>query len=227
VRVERSPALIITADDYGYHPSYDEGILEAAGAGAVDAVGAMVLRPGIDPEALLRTGVEIGLHLELPPGGPSDRAAGVAALRDQLGRFEELFERPAAYLDGHHHCHARGAAAAALAAEVAARGLPVRSVDAAHRAMLRRVGAMTPDRLVGRTSEEAEAALPAVLRPVVEDGGELPTGVTEWMVHPGHPDSASGSDYDLAREEDLDLLLSLSLEPTLSAARLGHLAALA
>jgi hypothetical protein len=26
------------------------------------------------------------------------------------------------------------------------------------------------------------------------------------MVHPGHPDSASGSSYDLARQEDLSLL---------------------
>jgi len=226
VRVERTPNLIITADDYGYHPSYDEGILEAAGAGGVDAVSAMVLRGGIDPEALLGTGVEIGLHLELPPGGPGDRASAVAALREQLERFEELFGRPAAYLDGHQHCHARAAAAAVLGGEAAARRLPVRSVGAAHRAMLRRVGAMTPDRLIGRTSEEAEGALPADLRPAVEGGGELPPGVTEWMVHPGHPDSASGSGYDLARGEDLDLLLSLSLDPTLSAARLGHLAAL-
>jgi hypothetical protein len=92
--------------------------------------------------------------------------------------------------------------------------------------MLRHTGAMTPDRLVGRTSEEVEAALPAELRPAVEGSGELPDGVTEWMVHPGHPDSASGSGYDLAREEDLDLLLSLGLEPALSAARLGHVAAL-
>lgn len=220
--MEPSPTLIITADDYGYHPSYDEGILEAAGGGAVDAVSAMVLRSGIDPEALLGTGVEIGLHLELPGEGES----GVAALRDQLERFEKLFGRPAAYLDGHHHCHARGAGAAAIAGEAAARRLPVRSVGAAHRAMLRHAGAMTPDRLVGRTSEEAEAALPAELRPAVEGTGRLPPGVTEWMVHPGHPDSASGSGYDLAREEDLDLLLSLGLEPTFSAARLGHVAAL-
>jgi predicted glycoside hydrolase/deacetylase ChbG (UPF0249 family) len=230
VRVGRGPTLIITADDYGYHPSYDRGILEAAGARAVDAVSAMVLRRDIDPESLGATGVEIGLHLELPSpaSGESsaDGDAAVTALREQLERFEELFGRPAAYLDGHHHCHARGAAATELARAAAARSLPVRSVDSSHRAKLRRLGAMTPDRLVGRLSEEAEAALPEELRPAVEEGGELPPGITEWMVHPGHADSNSGSGYDLAREEDLDLLLSLSLEPTLSAARLGHVAAL-
>jgi hypothetical protein len=30
--------------------------------------------------------------------------------------------------------------------------------------------------------------------------------VTEWATHPGHPDSQSGSSYDIARREDLSLL---------------------
>jgi chitin disaccharide deacetylase len=218
-------ALIVTADDYGYHPSYDGGIVEAAGAGAVDAVSAMVLRDKLDPGRLLGTGVAIGLHLELPReiDDEDDLAAGaVEALREQLARFEEVFGRPAAHLDGHHHCHARCGAAADIAREAAVRGLPVRSVDEPHRALLRRLGVATPDRLVGRLSEEPEAALPPELRRAVEEGAELPPGVTEWMVHPGHADPGTGSGYDHAREEDLDLLLSLSADPALSAARLPH-----
>src|SRR5436190_52649 len=132
------PGLIITADDYGYARGYDEGIVEAAGAGALDAVSAMVLREGIEPKPLLGTGTEIGLHLELPPE---------ATERDRAGRR------------------------------------------------------------------------------AVEDGGELPPGLTEWMVHPGHRHPESGSGYDQAREEDLDLLLGLGLDPALSAARLTHAAA--
>ena len=58
--------LIITADDYGYSPRYDAGIVEAAGAGAVDSVSVMVTRDGLDPGPLVETGVEAGLHLELP-----------------------------------------------------------------------------------------------------------------------------------------------------------------
>jgi predicted glycoside hydrolase/deacetylase ChbG (UPF0249 family) len=226
-----APALIITADDYGYRPSYDRGILEAAAARAVDAVSALITRGGLEPEPLVATGVEVGLHLELSAEvvrrHRAGRCAGEAALgelQDQLDRFEALFGRPAAYLDGHHHCHAHPGLGAAIAREARARRLPVRSVGPRHRRLLRSEGVPTADRLVGRSTEEGEA-LPAELRRVVEGGDELPPGVTEWMVHPGHADPASESRYDLARERDLDLLLSLRLDPSLAAARLSHAAA--
>jgi predicted glycoside hydrolase/deacetylase ChbG (UPF0249 family) len=213
-------ALIITADDYGYRPSYDRGIVEAARAGAVDAVGAMVSRDRCDPGPLLETGVEIGLHLELagwaggalaPPGhraGPHERERAVGELVAQLARFEALFGRPPAYLDGHRHCHAAPGLAAAMAQAARERGLPVRSVDAAHRRTLRCIGVPTPDRLIGRL-DEREPALPAELREALEGDERLAGGATEWMVHPGHPDRDSESSYDRGRGEDLELLLEL------------------
>ena len=227
-----SGTLIITADDFGYSPRYDEGIVEAAGAGAVDSVSVMVTRNRLDPEPLLEVGVETGLHLELPReltegerAGARERAAALRALAEQLESFEAAMGRPPAYLDGHHHCHAHAGLAAPVARAARQHGLPVRSIGAGHRRILRREGVATPDRLIGRYSEEAEAALPAELQPVVDSAGELPSGVTEWMVHPGHADPDSGSGYDLAREEDLDLLLSLCLLPALRGARLTHVAA--
>jgi hypothetical protein len=60
--------LIITADDYGYSPAYDRGILEAAQGGSVDAVSVMVNPKDLDPEPLLNTGAEVGLHYVLPFG---------------------------------------------------------------------------------------------------------------------------------------------------------------
>jgi predicted glycoside hydrolase/deacetylase ChbG (UPF0249 family) len=222
-------ALIITADDFGYSPRYDEGIVEAAGAGAVDSVSVMVTRNRLDHEALLETGVETGLHLDLPleltegeRAGPRERDTALRLLDEQLEAFEATVGQAPAYLDGHRHCHAHAGLATAVAREARERGLPVRSIDAAHRRLLRREGVATPDRLIGRYSEEAEAALPAELQPVVDGDDELPSGVTEWMVHPGHPDPESGSGYDLAREEDLDLLLSLCLLPALRGARFTH-----
>src|SRR5215212_4037563 len=101
-------ALIITADDYGYSPRYDEGIVEAAGAGAVDSVSVMVTREPLNPGPLLATGVEVGLHLELPEeltagprAGPGERDAALRGLRDQLEQFESSMGQPPAYLDGH------------------------------------------------------------------------------------------------------------------------------
>jgi chitin disaccharide deacetylase len=226
-------ALIINADDYGYSPRYDEGILEAADSRAVDSVSAMVTRERLEPEPLLATGVEIGLHLELAPelteGERAGRPAREEALREldrQLRAFEAAFGCPPAYLDGHLHCHAHPGLATAMARRAAERRLPARSIDAGHRRILRREGVATADRLIGRYSEEPEGALPVELRPVVDGEGELPRGITEWMVHPGHPDPASGSGYDRAREEDLDLLLSLCLLPALAGARVTHTVAL-
>lgn len=185
-----------------------------------------------DPAPLLAAGVEIGLHLELTgrsgeggggeaPAGAAERGAALAALADQLARLAASIGREAAYLDGHHHCHADAELAAALGAEAARRGLPVRSVSAAHRRVLRGLGASTPDRLVGRLSE-AEPVLPAELEPLVAGRGGLPSGVTEWMVHPGYVDPGAGSSYDAGRAEDLSLLLELAGRDDLRALRTTH-----
>lgn len=203
----REPVLIITADDYGYGPGYNRGILEAAGAGAIDAVSAMVGRGWCHPGPLLDTGVEIGLHLELPGAEP----------RAQMERFESLFGRLPAFVDGHHHCHARVDTSEALARLAAEHGLPVRSVDESHRRLLRRLGVPTQDRLVGRM-RPTEPALP----PVLAQGQPLPPGVTEWMTHPGHRDPEAGSSYDSAREEDLKLLLTVSGVPGARLPRRTH-----
>jgi predicted glycoside hydrolase/deacetylase ChbG (UPF0249 family) len=195
-----APQLVITADDYGYAPPYDAGILEAARAGAVDAVSVMVLRDP-DPDPLLATGLRIGLHLE-----PRD----IAPLAAQWERFEALFGAAPAHLDGHKHCHAEGAGAALEVARLAReRAVAVRSVSARHRRLLRRRGVRTCDRLLGRIGEH-EPALPVEIGAWLE--GRPPKGSSEWMVHPGH--AGGGSSYDRGREQDLELLLELAARPS-------------
>jgi predicted glycoside hydrolase/deacetylase ChbG (UPF0249 family) len=192
--------LVITADDYGYWPSYNEGILAAVEAGAVDSVSAMTERHHCDPDPLLETGVEVGLHIEFE-GRWGPRSAGPArtALRVQVDRFVDLFHRWPAYLDGHHHCHARPELATPVMQAAQQMGVPVRSVSRDHRQWLSERGIPTPDLLIGRMTS-SDPVEPAELR-------ELPRGVTEWAVHPGYPDQGSGSSYDLARREDLDLVM--------------------
>jgi chitin disaccharide deacetylase len=190
------PRLLITADDYGYSSEYNLGLLEAAEAGAVDAVGAMVMRGWCDPAPLLAAGVEVGLHLEA--------AGGVEV---QLARFDRLFGRPPQFIDGHHHCHADPGLEEEVIDAALRVGARVRSIDERQRRRLREAGIPTPDRLIGRLSA-AEPALPPEVA-AVEGGSSPPPGLTEWMIHPGRADPGLGSAYDEEREADLELLLRL------------------
>lgn len=217
--------LILTADDYGYSRRYDEGILTAARAGALDAVSAFATREALGPEPLLATGVEVGLHLDLGAPATAARADEVTreraegAAREQLRRFAERFGREPAYLDGHHHCHARGGLGVMISDLATEHDLPVRSVDARHRRLLSCRGVRTPDLLVGRLVE-GEPVVPAELA-----SDALPeVAVIEWMVHPGYADAAAGSDYDAGREEDLAILLEWT--PPEKLRRASHGAAL-
>jgi hypothetical protein len=191
--------LVITGDDYGYWPSYNDGIIEAIEMGALDCVSAMVERDYCDPKPLLESGVEIGLHIEFEGRwGPRSGAPARTALQVQLDRFVDLFGRWPSFLNGHKHCHARPELATPVFQTAKQIGVPVRSVNPDHRQWLRERGIDTPDLLLGRTRSNEPAEPPEIRKP--------PPGVTEWAIHPGHPDSQSGSSYDIARKEDLALL---------------------
>ncbi len=193
-------ALIITADDYGYWPTYDEGILAAIEAGALDAVSVLVDREHCDPQPLLESGVELGLHIDFEGRhGSRSGPAARTALGVQMDRFTDKFGRWPSFLNGHHHCHARPELATPVLQTAQQIGIPVRSVNPDHRQWLRERGIATPDLLLGRLLS-SEPSDPPELR-------SLPPGVTEWFTHPGYPDPASGSDYDQARREDLDTLM--------------------
>jgi predicted glycoside hydrolase/deacetylase ChbG (UPF0249 family) len=214
--------LIITADDWGYSERYNAGILEAAEAGAVDAVGAMILRPACEPGPLTGSGVEVGLHLEVPEG--SGEAELPELPRRQSAMFESTFGRAPAYLDGHLHCHVTAPLAAAVEDLALELGVSVRAIDAEHRLRLRERGIGCVDRLTGRMGED-EPALPRLVAMAME-ARSLPSGVTEWIVHPGHADPEAGSRYDAGRAEDLEVLLELARDDFLAAARTTHAAAL-
>jgi predicted glycoside hydrolase/deacetylase ChbG (UPF0249 family) len=191
--------LVITADDYGYWPSYNQGILEAIGMGALDCVSAMVDREYCDPAPLLESGVEIGLHIEFEGRwGSRSGAPARTSLRVQLDRFVDFFGRWPSFLNGHKNCHARPELATPVFQTAQQIGAPVRSVNPDHRQWLQERGIDTPDVLIGRMRSN-EPAEPPELR-------NLGRGVTEWVTHPGHPDAESGSSYDIARQEDLALL---------------------
>lgn len=208
-----SPApasLLIVADDYGYSERCNDGILDAARAGAIDAASAMINRPDCVAVPLLETGIQIGLHIE--EGGPAK----------ELGSFRALFGRDPGHLDGHHHCHAGGSLEREVTEVARLLGIRVRAVDEAHRMRLQRAGVRCAERLIGRIHED-EPVLPAEIASLDQagggQGGGLQPGLTEWMVHPGYADSKLGSSYDAAREEDLAELLRLAAAGSLAGVR--------
>jgi predicted glycoside hydrolase/deacetylase ChbG (UPF0249 family) len=219
---DQAAHLIVTADDWGYSARYNDGIEEAARAGAIDAVSVLVLRPACDPPSLLQSGVEVGLHLELPESG--SRREVLDAPRRQAEAFTRMFGSPPAYIDGHHHCHAALPIATATEDLALELRVPVRAVGEDHRFRLEERGIASPDRMVGRMHER-EPALPRLLADALEEEA-LPWGTTEWVVHPGRSDPDSGSRYDRGRVEDLALVLQLADHETLAGARATHRVAL-
>jgi predicted glycoside hydrolase/deacetylase ChbG (UPF0249 family) len=190
--------LVVNADDLGYDPEIDRGILEAHARGIVTSATAMVETPfaAAALAAAPRT-LGVGLHAVLEPSLRRDAAE--AALRRQLARFEELRGVPPTHLDSHKHAHARPEILAAFGAVAAERALPVRALDDAMREALGRWGVATADAFLGDasrrpawTTDELLAALAAV--------GE---GVTEIMVHPGHPPSHARTSFGAEREVEL------------------------
>ncbi len=194
--------LIVNADDLGYDPEIDRGILEASRRGIVSSATAMVDTPfaarALDaaPPTL-----GIGLHAVLDPVLP--RPAAEAELRRQLRSFERLRGAPATHLDSHKHAHRSPAILEAMAAVAVEHSLPVRALDAVMRAALRQKGVATAEHFLGdarlRPCWTAERLLEAL--------ESLPEGTTEIMSHPGYAPSSARTSFGQEREVELAALL--------------------
>jgi chitin disaccharide deacetylase len=133
--------LVVCADDFGQSEPIDAGILSLARAGRLGAVSCLPLGPALarDLPALLATGVDAGLHLDLTEGlggspaaplggvilrayfGALDGAALAAQVIAQLDAFLRLAGRPPAFVDGHRHVHQLPQVRSALLAELTRR----------------------------------------------------------------------------------------------------------
>jgi predicted glycoside hydrolase/deacetylase ChbG (UPF0249 family) len=195
--------LIVNADDLGYDPEIDRGILEAHASGIVTSATAMVETP-FAAEALRAApaSLAVGLHAVLDPAGGAGEAE--AALTRQLKRFLALRGQPPSHLDTHKHAHAAPGPFAALVRVALAHRLPVRSIDASMRAALRAAGVRTADAFLGD----------AGLRPawtearLLEALGGVGEGTTELMAHPGHAPSHARTSFGSEREQELAALVS-------------------
>jgi len=196
-----SSILIVNADDLGYDPEIDRGILEAHRLGLVTSASAMVEGPSSD-RALAEAPASLGLGLHAVLDAELGRARAEAEISRQAERFERLRGAPPTHLDTHRHAHARPAVLEAVAAVALRQHLPVRAIDGPMREELRRRGVATSDHFLGD----------AALRPCwTRDRflgalAALAGGVTELMCHPGHAPSVTRTSFGKEREIELAAL---------------------
>jgi predicted glycoside hydrolase/deacetylase ChbG (UPF0249 family) len=193
--------LVVNADDLGYDPAIDRGILEAHARGIVTSATAMVETP-FSAEALRAAprSLGVGLHAVIEP--QAGRAGAEAALRRQIGRFRALRGAAPTHLDSHKHAHARPDVLAAFADVAAELRLPVRAIDAHMREALRARGVFTTDGFLGDAALRPAWTLEALLRAL----STLRAGVTELMAHPGHAPSHARTSFGAEREVELGAL---------------------
>ncbi len=193
--------LIVNADDLGYDPEIDRGILLAHERGLVSSATLLVDSP-YAPAAAHRApaSLPLGVHVLLA----ADAAPGDVEpeVRRQVERFRALRGRSPTHLDAHKHAHARPGLAEPFARAAAALGLPVRALEAGHRTLLRAAGVRTADAFLGDaslrpcwTTERLVAALSA-----------LPEGTTELMCHPGFRPAVVRTSFGAEREIELAAL---------------------
>jgi chitin disaccharide deacetylase len=204
---------LVNADDLGYDPAIDRGILEAHRRGLVTSATAMVETPFAERAlAGVPATLDLGLHAVVDP------AAGPAAVEDalsrQLARFRDLRGAAPTHLDSHKHAHLHPAARAAFAAAARREGIPLRALDAGLRAWLRAAGVLTTDAFLGD----------AALRPcwtrerLLEALTSLPEGVVELMCHPGYAPTHARTSFAAEREVELASLCEPNARAALAAA---------
>jgi predicted glycoside hydrolase/deacetylase ChbG (UPF0249 family) len=228
--------LIVNADDLGYDPAVNEGIVLAMRSGVVTSATLMVNLPHSAHGATLARGLPVGLHLNLSRGAPlsarfpgamlqggnfdearvgSLKAKVVAAEAEaQLDRAETLLGAPATHVDVHRHLHRFPAVLEALGQVASRRGLPVRALDETMRVELRRAGVRTTDHFVGEAGGEAYWTEMRFAGTVAA----LPEGTTELMCHPGYPPRETRTSYALQRAVELATLTSATARRALDEA---------
>jgi chitin disaccharide deacetylase len=194
--------LVVNADDFGAAHGVNQGIVESHRHGIVTSTSLMTEMPASREAARLARecpSLDVGLHVSLPDRKwKSDAdlpppAALRAALEAQLGRFEELLNRPPTHIDSHHHVHVHPRLLPCFE-ELASRcAAPLRDCS----------GVRYCSRFYGQWDGEShpEAVSAAALIRVLETG--IADRVTELGCHPGRPDPDLASSYSAERELEL------------------------
>lgn len=205
--------VLVVADDLGYDPAIDAGILAAHRDGVVTATSALVDGPfAAAALAAAPASLAVGLHLRLAPGTGEREAE--EEIRRQLDRFAALRGQAPAHVDGHRHVHAEPAVLAALLRIAGALRLRVRALDPAMRDRIRAAGARACDAFLG------DAALRPCWTPerLAEAVRHLPAGTVEIMIHPGRTPTHVRTGFGPEREVELAAAVDPRVRAALRAA---------
>jgi len=221
-----SRRLIVNADDFGLTQGVSAGILSAHRHGIVTST-TLLATAAIDAEQLAElrdSGLGVGIHVNLTLGRPlsggrslvdSDgrfvrdarHAAARADLRDverevnaQVEKFAYLMRREPTHLDTHHHVGLLAPVTEVVLEAARRLDVAVRSQNQTARARAVSAGLRTPDHFFGESGPDAYWSLARTLAHL----RTLPSGVSEFMGHPGWCDDAlSYSRYGRQRETEM------------------------
>jgi predicted glycoside hydrolase/deacetylase ChbG (UPF0249 family) len=208
--------IVVNADDLGYSPGVNQGIVMAHQRGVLTSASLMVDMPASLAGALETRdlpALSVGLHASLTDvtGQPLvclETGEGCReALQQQLDRFQELMGRPPTHLDSHHNVH-RNPRLLPHFTELAARHeLPLRE-----HSPVRHLSSFY-GQWGGRTHVEQISAQ-GMIRLLEAEPSD---GVTELSCHPGFCDPQLRSGYREEREVELSSLCDPAVREYLSA----------
>lgn len=218
--------LIVNADDFGLTRGVSAGILSAHRHGIVTST-TLLATVAIDAEqlaALRDSALGVGIHVNLTLGRPlsggrslvdsdgrfvrdANHAVARADARDierevnaQIEKFAHLMRRAPTHLDTHHHVGLLAPVTEVVLEAARRLGVAVRSQNETARARALTAGLRTPDHFFGESGPGAYWSLARTLVHL----RTLPSGVSEFMGHPGWCDDAlSYSRYGRQRETEM------------------------
>jgi chitin disaccharide deacetylase len=214
---ERRKVLIVNADDLGYSPAVNCGIVEAHLRGIVTSTSVMVRHDAAEAvpaiarehphlalglhvdlgEWIVREGQWVELYRVMDEEQLQSREAVEAEVARQLAAFERLVGRGPTHLDSHQHVHNQEPVKSVLLSLGRRLGVPVRHYNP----RIRYCGAFYGQAKAGEHYPQgiSEDNLIAIIR-------ALPPGTTELACHP-----AAGVDHrSMYAEERLAELQSLT-----------------
>lgn len=187
--------MIVNADDYGFSPLFNKGILELAEKGIISSSSIMIKRKYIDTAVIKKfPKLSWGLHLELKERDTLKK------MEEQIKKFVHKFGCLPSHLDGHKHMHVTKNNLPKIIKLAKKYDLPVRSEGPKTRKFFRKAKIKTPSNFIHWHPKRKIAFFQQIRN--------VRSGVSELACHPGYFDTTSSSSYNKRREQELKLLKS-------------------